>query len=328
MRNNCFTFQRYLFALCIFCNHVCATMGKDLFLGHGLVFVSGFFAMSGFLNFNSYQTTPSPRLFAKKRFKRIYPAYGLTVVLCFLLGACLTTMPLKDFFTQTDTWRYLFFNLCFLNYQQPTLPGVFEANAMPYVNSSLWTMKVEVLFYITVPLVHWFIGKWGKKKVLLTIIIGSLTYYYATYIAYQLTGNHIFYTLNHQLPGELSFFYIPVLMLYHFDWVRQHGKPLLWGSAAMMLLYFIDSHFSFLLPLCLPVLVITSAYECTWLLPTARWKDFSYEFYLFRFPVLQALTCLGLASSVGQTALISLPLIFAVAIPLHYLSKAISDQIK
>lgn len=327
MRNNCFTFLRYLFTLCIFCNHLCATMGKDVFLGHGLVFVCGFFAMSGFLNFNSYRQKPCPKIFSMKRFKRIYPAYGLTVIICLLAGASLSCLSAKEFFVQPETWKYLFFNLLFLNYQQATLPGVFEGNPMPFVNASLWTMKVEVLFYISVPIVHWLIGKFGKHKVLLSIICISLIYNYGTSIAYQQTGNQLFYTLNHQLPGELSYFYIPVLMHYHFDWVRKHGKLLMWASASFFALAWIDERFIFLLPLCLPVLVITFAYECTWLLPTAHWKDVSYEFYLLRFPILQTIIFLGLGTSLWQTALIALPLTFMLAIPLHYLSKAMANRI-
>lgn len=327
MRNNCFTFLRYLFTLCIFCNHLCVTMGEEVFLGHGLVFVCGFFAMSGFLNFNSYRQTPDPKTFALKRFKRIYPAYGMTVLLCLLTGASLSTLSAETFFAQAETWKYLFCNLLFLNYQQPTLPGVFEGSPMPFVNASLWTMKVEVLFYISVPVVHWMIGKFGKHKVLLTIILLSLAYNYGTAVAYRLTGNQLFNTLNHQLPGELSYFYIPVLMHYHFDWVRKHGKRLMWASAALFALALLNGGCSFFLPLCLPPLVITFAYECTWLLATARWKDFSYEFYLLRFPILQTIVATGLAASLGQTAIVALILTFVLAIPLHYLSKALSNRI-
>jgi len=327
MRNNCFTLLRYVFALCIFCNHLCVCMGREIFLANGVVFVFGFFAMSGFLNFNSYRRNPDPRTFAKKRFKRIYPAYALAVVCCFLMGAALTTLPLSNFLQRAETWRYLFFNLLFLNYQQPSLPGLFEDNAMTAVNSSLWTMKVEVLFYISVPIVHWLMQRYGRNRVVLGIVVASLAYNYLTEWAFLTTGNALYNTLNHQIPGQLSVFYTPVLMLLHMEWVRRHGLLLLLTAAALLVPYCMSRDFHYLLPLAIPVLVVTFAYECRPLLFTSGWKDFSYEFYLFRFPVLQVLASLGLGLSLGLTAGLALLLIFALAIPAHYLSKALADTI-
>ena len=327
MRNNCFTLLRYVFALCIFCNHLCVCTGREIFLCNGIIFVFGFFAMSGFLNFNSYRRTPSPKAFAKKRFRRIYPAYALAVVFCFLVGACFTSLPLKDFLLHKEAWRYLFFNLIFLNYQQPTLPGLFEGNAMAAVNSSLWTMKVEVLFYLSVPVVHWLTERFGHNKTLISIIIASLAYNYLTEWAYLATGNPFYSTLNHQIIGNLAVFYTPVLMLYHMEWVRRHGQMLMWCALALLVPFFFRYEFHYLLPIVLPVLVVTFAYECRWLLFTADWKDFSYEFYLFRFPVLQVLASLGLGMPLTLTALLALLLICLLAVPAHYLSKAIADRI-
>ena len=304
---------------------MCYTLGEDIFLCNGGIFVCGFFAMSGYLNFNSYQQTPSPLLFAKKRFRRIYPAYSLTIILCTLMGAFISTLPFTDYFADFTTWRYLLYNLIFLNYMQPTLPQVFDTNALTVVNASLWTMKIEVLFYLTVPLVHWLIRQYGSTKILLTIILFSLLYNYATYIAFAQTNNPIYYTMNHQLPGELVYFYTPVLMLQHMEWVRRHGRVLLLAASVLIVPFFFDNSLDWLHPISIPVFVVTFAYECKWLLPTARWIDFSYEFYLFRFPVLQTIIFLGWATTLPEVALIALPLIFAIAIPLHYLSKQISD---
>lgn len=327
-RDNCFTFLRYLFALCIFCGHLCNTLGEDLFICTGGIFVCGFFAISGFLNFNSYQQTPNVRMFAKKRFKRIYPAYSLTIIICALVGGCISTLSLSDYVTSPETWKYLFYNLLFLNYLQPHLPGVFDSNVLTAVNGALWTMKVEVLFYISVPLVYKMIQKYGKNKVLWSIVICSLLCNYSMRLAEYLTGNSIFYTLIHQIPCELVYFYTPALMLHNWEWVKKHGKTLMWITLLLLIPYFFDERFCWLHPLIIPILVITAGYEAKWLLPTSKWKDFSYEFYLFHFPVLQTIIFMGWASTQWSVALIALPLIFALAIPLHFVSKKISDMIR
>jgi peptidoglycan/LPS O-acetylase OafA/YrhL len=188
-------------------------------------------------------------------------------------------------------------------------------------------MKVEVLFYISVPIVYWMIHKYGKNKVLISIIIFSLLYNYATRIAGILTEDSMFYTLNHQLPGELAYFYLPVLMLQHHQWVKRNGKALMWISFLMLIPFFFDARYDFLHPLCVPVFIVTFAYECKWLLFTKKWKDFSYEFYLFRFPIIQTVIFLGWGTTRWSIALIALLLIFIIAIPLHYLCKKISDLI-
>lgn len=327
-RDNCFTFLRYLFALCIFCGHLCNTLGEDLFICTGGIFVCGFFAISGFLNFNSYQQTPNVRMFAKKRFKRIYPAYSLTIIICALVGGCISTLSLSDYVTSPETWKYLFYNLLFLNYLQPHLPGVFDSNVLTAINGALWTMKVEVLFYISVPLVYKMIQKYGKNKVLWSIVICSLLCNYSMRLAEYLTGNSIFYTLIHQIPCELVYFYTPALMLHNWEWVKKHGKTLMWITLLLLIPYFFDERFCWLHPLIIPILVITAGYEAQWLLPTSKWKDFSYEFYLFHFPVLQTIIFMGWASTQWSVALIALPLIFALAIPLHFISKKISDMIR
>ena len=48
--------------------------------------------------------------------------------------------------------RYLGWNLAFLNFMEPALPGVFEANRFTEINGALWTLKIEVMFYLVLPL--------------------------------------------------------------------------------------------------------------------------------------------------------------------------------
>ena len=326
MRTNCFTLLRYLFALTIFCNHLCLLTDSNRFLFSSLICVGGFFAMSGFLTFNSYNHTPNPGIFAVKRFRRIYPPYVLAVLFGLGVGLLMTTMPKSEFLLHPQTWRYLLFNLLFLNYSQPTLPGVFETSAQPFINGALWTMKVEVLFYVTVPIVHRLIGKYGKNRVLLPIIICSLIFYYTMLVMYVATGNQFFYTMTHQIIAVLPYFYIPVFMLYNFEWVKSHIKTLMSVSSVLMIPCLSTTIDSFLLPLVLPVWMVSFAYGCKWLLFSSRWEDISYQFYLFHFPVLQlTIAILGMTSPI-TIALIALPLTILIATGLHILTPETNPQ--
>lgn len=322
MRNNCFTFLRYAFALSIFGNHLYFTTEQGAFPFNVAICVCGFFAMSGFLTFNSYRNTPDPRAFAVRRVRRVYPAYALTILLCCLAGLFLTSLPLGTYLLHPDTWKYVGYNLLFLNFMQPTLPGVFESNASPLVNGALWTMKIEVLFYATVPLVHWLMKRWGTDKTLLSIIIPSLLYHYVTHIAYTLTGIPLLYTLHHQLPGVLCQFYIPVLMLCHADRVDAHLSTLLCASGLPVLFsLFVPSLLNWVLPVCVPILIVTFARRCRQWFTATPWPDFTYEFYLLHFPVLQVLLCTIPQARPLAIACMALTLTVLLAQGLHTLQK-------
>ncbi|MCM1311798.1 MAG: acyltransferase [Roseburia sp.] len=326
-QDNCFTFLRYLFAFCIFCNHFCFTTGQERFLCNGIVFVNGFFIISGFLTFNSYVRNPDVRTFAVKRLWRILPAYMIAVVFCFLVGLSLTTLPVGRFLTHPETWRYLFFNLLFLNHFQPTLPGVFEDNAMPFLNSSLWTMKVEIAFYVSVPVVYFLMRRFGKNTTLVAIVTISMIYYIATDMLYKHTGNAVYDTLNHQIPGELAFFYFPVIMLMNRNWFSRNVKWLFPVSCALFLLSYTVYEMYYLSPLTLSVLVIVFAYKAEPYIKSFRWKDITYEFYLLRFPVLQIGACIGFSgSSVWFVGALSFIVLMAAG--LHHLCRQLSRCVR
>lgn len=99
--------------------------------------VKGFFAISGFLIAKSYLRSSSLKSYFIKRAKRILPGYIFVIILCFIIGMCVTTLPLSEFITSKDTIKYLIANLTFLNFIQPSLPGVFTENPIPAMDGSL-----------------------------------------------------------------------------------------------------------------------------------------------------------------------------------------------
>lgn len=283
------------------------------------LFVNGFFIISGFLTFNSYIRRPDIKSFATKRVRRILPAYIFTVLFCFITGLTFTTLPAHSFLTDTATWRYLFFNLIFLNHFQPTLPGVFESNAMPFINSSLWTMKIEIAFYISVPIVYRLMKRYGKNSTLFSTVALSIAYYIATSELYKLTGKPIFDILNHQIPGEFSYFYFPVIMLVNRKWFSRHMRILFSASLLLLLLSYSIYDLYYLSPLTLSIVILTFAYKAEPYIKAFRWKDITYEFYLLRFPILQILVFTGLSGNLYLIFIAGLLLPTVMAMVLHRL---------
>ncbi|MGN0214132.1 MAG: acyltransferase family protein [Muribaculaceae bacterium] len=321
-RENCFTLLRYLFFFCIFCNHFFLINGNENTLFNGLYLVQGFFIISGVLVFNSYERSCSIREFFLKRFLRIYPAYFIAVVCGFIMGIILTTMPIIDFLSCKTTWKYLLCNLAFGNFLQPTLPGVFENNPLPYINSSLWTLKVEIMFYLSVPIVAYLIKRYNKNIVLFLIIIFSITWDICTSQLYYFTEKKIFYDLNHQIFGELSFFYFPVLLYNHRTVVLRKW----WIFALALIILPVQTYvlgINYFNCLLLPTILLFIAYKASFLFKLSRVTDYSYEMYLARFPILQTLCLIGMPYN-ATTFVVSLIIIFFIAYYLHSICAKIS----
>ena len=128
--------------------------------------VASFFALSGFLVTGSALRTARVRTFLAFRVLRIVPALFSEVTLsAIVLGACLTSLPLADYYTHPEFWRY-FGNIG--GFVWLTLPGVFTHNPVPnIVNANLWTLKPEFWCYLAMALA---IGAgWLKNRRLLAI---------------------------------------------------------------------------------------------------------------------------------------------------------------
>lgn len=111
--------------------------------------VQGFFILSGVLVAQSLMHAEKPWHFAMARALRIFPALAVCVVLtAVILGPLVTTWPMADYIKSQGVAAYIVKTIALVTGSAP-LPGVFETHAMPgLVNSSLWTLKYEVICYI------------------------------------------------------------------------------------------------------------------------------------------------------------------------------------
>ncbi len=269
------------------------------------VAVHSFFIVSGFLIFMSYEHSSSLKSYFSKRFNRILPAYLSVVIFFFIFLSLFSSLSIFEFFTSFESWKYLFANLSSLNFLQHSLPGVFTTHINTSVNGALWTIKVELLFYLTVPLIVYSYRWSNTNKVLISIFILSALYYYTMIYLERSTQNSIFSILKYQLPSQMMFFISGAFIYYNLKHFKTYSHIYLLIAIAT---YTIDS-FTPIYPLyamALSVMIVYLALQIFYLGHISRYGDFSYGVYIWHFPILQIFISLGFFNTHPYITLITL----------------------
>lgn len=296
-KNN-FDLLRVFLAVVVMLAHM-SILNKDLLFKNSMtvfyliseVAVDAFFIVSGFLIFMSYERSSSIKSYAIKRIQRIYPAYIAVIFISSIILFLLSSQTLSNYFS-IEWLKYLIYNGLFLNFVHSWLPGVFEQNFLQAVNGALWTIKIEVMFYISVPIIVLFVLNKNILKGLIGIYILSIIY--SLILFYQADGdkNSIYILLQRQLPGQLTFFISGAFLYYFYNhFVRHVQLYILFAGIGI----FISGFLSFLpfFPISLAILVIYFATQFHYLGNWGKYGDFSYAIYIWHFPVIQVFISLG-----------------------------------
>jgi peptidoglycan/LPS O-acetylase OafA/YrhL len=259
--------------------------------------IESFFVVSGFLVMMSYEKSHSVGEYVSNRFRRIYPAYLVVVLGAALAGALITRLGPAEYFSSAAWLRYVAANLVFLNFLAPTLPGVFESNPISAVNGALWTLKIEVAFYASVPLIGLLCTKVGRAASLAGLYLLSVAYHLGMEYAAQRTGREFYLVLARQIPGQLAFFIAGAAGYYYLE--RLKGRWWLLAPLSVVLLVAPLPRAAGLAvwPAALGMLVVYLAVGLRYLGNFGRYGDFSYGIYIIHFPVIQTLVALGLFAS-------------------------------
>ena len=157
---NNFDFLRLSLAIIVFISHLGYLSQSEELAFLQIIpidyFVFGFFVISGFLISQSYEKNTNLKNYFKKRINRIMPGYILIITISAVFLSFVSNYSLFDYFTNIKLYSYYFWNLILLNFMEPSLPGVFNNQA---VNGALWTIKTEMAFYATIPILYYIFNK-------------------------------------------------------------------------------------------------------------------------------------------------------------------------
>jgi peptidoglycan/LPS O-acetylase OafA/YrhL len=294
-RNN-FDLVRLLLATTVFLVHTYVLTGAeplavlDRALSSDLA-IKAFFAISGYLVLMSYENSRSALEYFEKRARRILPGYAAVVVAAALAGAMLSDRALTDYL-RDGALRYLAANLAFANFVAPTLPGVFASNPQHAVNGALWTLKIEVMFYLCLPLIVVAARHFGARPVVAALYALSVAYSVALLAAEQRTGNPLYGVLARQLPGQVTYFLCGGL-LYKLSPDLKRSRYAIFFAVACAYLFWAGTTDALFAPPAVSFVAIYLALGLPWLGNFGRFGDFSYGVYIVHFPILQLLVHYG-----------------------------------
>lgn len=299
MKQNNFNFLRFYFAFVVVIGHLIGISQIGIFQRflpyfNTYISVTAFFCISGFLITSSYLNTKSLKNYLKKRAARLLPAYIFVVIVCALFLSLLSKYTFQEYFVHPQLFKYLGANLSFLNFIQPSLPGVFLRNGLSNdVNGALWTLKVEVSFYLTIPILLYIIKKIRRKYILFIVIYFlSVLYKYSFEQFSYMTGNGLYMMLARQLPGFMSYFVCGIALYYYHDLFIRNKN---WLVVLGILIYIVEIKMGLeiLRPVALSIIIFTFAFSLQKLNSFAKHGDISYGIYIFHCPIIKIAIDLG-----------------------------------
>lgn len=159
-----------------------------------MIFLSGFCLYLPYARHDIAQgELPKTSLFYKKRVARILPSYLFCIIVVLIFNLCTHAYQAPEFDTYENNGFIIKDVLTHLTF---TFNLFKDVSTYTLLNGVLWTIALEVQFYIIFPLIQSF---FRKKPIFTYIIMNAISFIFIIY-----AQNHNTSFLLHQLPSYLS----------------------------------------------------------------------------------------------------------------------------
>jgi peptidoglycan/LPS O-acetylase OafA/YrhL len=312
---NNFTLLRVVLALLVVLGHFKVLPGiapAHGIFGYADFAVDAFFVVSGYLVTGSFDKQPHVSGFYVRRFFRVYPLYLVVV----MVQAVVMVQLLPGGLAQHvgGFIKYLAANSVFATFLGYDVDGLLNGLKHPGINPSLWTLKIEVGFYLLLPLLWRLTQRYGVAFLVAVFLASTVYVEYALHAGAE--------NMAKQLPAQLRFFAVGI-GLYRYRHAITLPVPA--AVASSVLLFGLctlrhDLPMVPVYPLFVGLLVFIVALRLpAFVLPF----DISYGVYLVHGPLIQLSLLLGiyrdtsafLFALVGYTVLLALAADFCIERP-------------
>lgn len=280
-----------------------------------------FFFVSGFLISKSWESSSTWGDYARNRLLRIYPALVLCTLLgigsVFALGYLPHAIPsVKSFLT------WVVAQMTFVQFFNPDFMRDYGVGVL---NGSLWTISVELQFYLMIPIVY-FLCDLRTRRGIVTLVLVILA---------SLVANSIYWRFDpdHNEAFALKLFgvtFVPWIYMFLIGLLAQRHFNRLHELVAGRALFFLVIYLAAAVPtrligwttandinpvlyLLLVALVLSAAFTAPTLAERLLFRnDISYGIYVFHMPVVNALIYLGWTGDVrGLPVVLSITAVVA-----------------
>jgi peptidoglycan/LPS O-acetylase OafA/YrhL len=257
-----------------------------------------FFVISGFLISLSYERNSSLPQYLRNRFLRIYPGLWFCLFLSIIFAIIFGGVN----FWNRETLPWLLAQLSIGQFYNPQFLRNYGVGVL---NGSLWTIPVEIQFYLLLPIIYRLFDprrKWGNVALLITTVfsIAVNRFYYSIHG----TDSLIIELFGVSVLPYLYMFLIGVLVQRNFGLLKRYivGKAPLWLAIYVALILGLwvlgrpvdGVSMSPLVFMVLMMLVMSFAFSFRPLSDRLlRGNDLSYGVYIYHMAVVNALVHYG-----------------------------------
>jgi len=280
-----------------------------------------FFVISGMLVSASYERSKSLSGYCVNRALRIYPALWV----CFLVAVGTVLWLAPQLFFNAPKSQLVAWIVAQISFLQFYNPDFLRPYGVGVLNGSLWTIPVELQFYVALPATYWFLRL--KNQPLPTPSRSSNTRLLGLTLVLFLVAQ-MFYRLGSEHSEKVVFKLVGCSMVPHF-WLFLAGvllnrnlkklMPLfegkfIWWAAIHVGVSFLFQHlgveggYNKLVPItCISLAGMAVSFAFSWRTLSDRLlagNDISYGVYIYHMVILNALVIMGLLGTYWSLALL------------------------
>ena len=259
-----------------------------------------FFVISGFLIASSYDRNPQLFKYIKNRLLRIVPALWTAFFLIFIVLGYFgylnnETLSLPQF------WGWVIGQLTLFQYYTPDILRTFGVSCP---NGSLWTIPIEFIFYLLLPVLIYI---FRKRKNLGLILSSILSVIINVLLAKYNDGGLVYKLIGCSVIPWLYCFLMGCLLYYNWDKLKKYieGKALIYIITYLIFVnvfsgpsYSIHSISNIIASIILAIMTISLAYTKPKFGSFLHGFDISYGLYVYHMVVVNTFVQLGLTGNI------------------------------